>query len=89
MSILEDMYYGELESPHRPAMYWQEVRDVDQQISRIYKKLLPELTENQRKLCDEIEKLLTQKSMIDARYSFRNGFRLAAHIFTEALTPEL
>ena len=88
MSILDEMYYGELADPQRPAVYWQEMRNVDQRISHLYGKLLPELNDEQRKLCDEIERLLTEKSMIDARYSFRTGFRLAARIFADSFASE-
>ncbi|MBO5256803.1 MAG: hypothetical protein J6N32_09980 [Clostridia bacterium] len=88
MSILDDIYYGELESPQRPAAYWEEMRDVDKLIRRAYDELYPGLTASQKKLWDDIEKLLTEKSMIDARYSFRTGFRIAARIFTEALSDK-
>ncbi len=88
MSILEDMYYGDLEAPQRPAAYWQEIRDVDKLIRHTYDELLPGLNNDQKKLCDDIEKLLTEKSMIDSRYSFRLGFRLAVQIMAESLTAE-
>lgn len=85
MSILEDMYYADLEEPQRPAMYWQEMHDVDKRTSLVYNKLFAELNDSQKKLLDDLEKLLTEKSMIDARYSFRFGFRYATRILTEAL----
>lgn len=88
MSILEDMYYGDLEAPQRPAVYWREIRDVDKRITFVYDQLLSQLNDSQKELLDDMEKLLTEKSMIDARYSFRLGFRQAARIFTEALAEE-
>lgn len=88
MNILDEIYYGELESPQRPAAYWEEIHDVDKRIRRAYDELYPGLTAPQKKLWDDIEKLLTEKSMIDARYSFRTGFRLAVRLAAEAFSVE-
>lgn len=88
MSILEDLYNGEVAAYQRPAAYWKEVENVVERIDKLREKLRESMTEPQQELLEKLEDTLLERYSIEERYVFIIGFRMAARIMAEALAEE-
>ncbi len=90
MKILEELYHNEdLYDTRMSAVCRQEIREVDKKLRPIYDQFYDELSDSQKERFLKVEELFSHRNNIEQRHAFLTGFRLAAHIFTESLTPEL
>ncbi len=89
MSILDELYDGEIELWKRPPSYHNEVSSIASCVEKYREKLLAELNDSQKELFEKFEDTQFRRYSIDERYSFRLGFCLAVQIMAESLTTEL
>ena len=90
MKILEELYHNEeIYDARISAVCRQEIREIDKKLRPIYDQFYDGLSDSQKELFLKAEELFNHRNSIEQRHAFLTGFRLAAHIFTEALTPEL
>lgn len=83
MKLLEEIYYSDMNGGNRPASYWQERREVGERREQYRAELLDGLDNSQKELFQKFEKYFSDTAMIDERYSFFSGFRLAVRMITE------
>lgn len=88
MKFIEDLYYTDLAVSVRPASYWQEHRDVGNRRELCRKELLTDLTEEQIKRLESLEKCYGEHSLIDERYAFIVGFRLGVRMMSEVFADD-
>ncbi len=68
MSILDELYDGEIELWKRPPSYHNEVRSVARCVEKYREKLLAELNDSQKELFEKFEDTLFRRHSIDERY---------------------
>jgi len=89
MSILDELYDGEIELWRRPPSYHNEVRSIADCAEKYRRKLLAELDDSQKELFEKFEDTMFRRYSIDERYSFRIGFSLGVRMTAESFTGEL
>ena len=89
MSILNELYDGEIELWRRPPSYHNEVKSIANCVEKYRAQLLAELNDSQKELFEKFEDTLFRRHSIDERYTFRLGFCLAARLMAETLTTDL
>lgn len=89
MSILNELYDGEIELWRRPPSYHNEVKSVSDCVEKYRARLLAELNDSQKELFEKFEDTLFRRCSIDERYSFRIGFSLGVRMTAESFINEL
>ena len=85
MSILEELWYGNIEPAEYDIAPSKEYKDLLQQISRNEDKLLATMTDTQKELFTKYADCVREYQTMAESLLFQNSFRLGARIMLEVM----
>ena len=85
MSILEELWYGNIEPAEYDIAPSKEYKDLLQQISRNEDKLLATMTDTQKELFTKYADCVREYQTMAENLLFQNSFRLGARIMLEVM----
>lgn len=85
MSILEELYNGNIVPTEKYIKKGGEYQKINDELSEKIEKLMCTLNSKQKDLCEEIEDGFCRLSYISEKECFIDGFRLGAQIMREIL----
>ncbi|MBQ8001272.1 MAG: hypothetical protein IJ298_08785 [Ruminococcus sp.] len=83
MSILEELYNGNITPCEMFVKKGSEYQKLSTQLTEYIDDLLPLLTKEERELYEKIEETISERSCISEREHFIQGFRLGAGLIRE------
>lgn len=87
MSILENLYYGNIHPNEHSFPNGSDNSELIENAVRLEKELRAALTERQKSLLEQFEKADAEISDRHELQAFTNGFRLAALLMSEVYEP--
>ena len=85
MSILEELWYGNIEPAEYDIAPSKEYKDLLQLISRNEDKLLATMTDTQKELFTKYADCVREYQTVAENLLFQNSFRLGARIMLEVM----
>lgn len=85
MSILREMWWGEVVPVERKIQPWEEYCQKLREISQTEEKLMLEVTDKGRELWKQYDELMHKETAISEEDAFVVGFRMGARIMLDVL----
>lgn len=88
MSILSELYHGNISPYDRPTERTEEYQKLTKQIEKVEEKLKSELSPEQWRLYEKCVGLLLERQEIHEEQVFREAFSSGAQIMLEVVTEK-